>query len=87
MENFTWFLVSRMFIPLVMPVQPHNWEVFEWSPEFWQAMDPKSQASNPAAVKQSTVQSKMASPTCQVKPLTAAEQARHDADTIGVFEL
>jgi len=87
MENFTWFLVSRMFIPLVVPVQPHNWEVFEWSPEFWQQMNPQSLASNPPPVKQSKAQSKTAQPTCQVKPLTAAEQARHDADVIGVFEL
>ena len=38
MEDFTWLLVSRMFIPLVEQVQPHKWEVFEWSPELWKRM-------------------------------------------------
>jgi len=77
MEDFTWLLVSRMFIPLVEPVQPHNWEVFEWSPEFWARMDskPKGKTTHPAQ------------PVGHAKQLTATEQTCHDADAVGVFEL
>jgi phage portal protein BeeE len=80
MENFTWLLVSRMFIPLVEPVQPHNWEVFEWSPEFWARMGPQTKGKT-------THQTHPAQPVDHAKQLTATEQARHDADAIGVFEL
>ena len=34
MEDFTGLLVSKIFIPLVVPVQPHSWEVFDWSKVF-----------------------------------------------------
>jgi hypothetical protein len=80
MEDFTWLLVSRMFIPLVEPVQPHNWEVFEWSPEFWARMGskPKGKTTHPA---------QPVDHASQVKPLTATEQTCHDADAVGVFEL
>ena len=80
MEDFTWLLVSRMFIPLVEPVQIHNWEVFEWSPEFWARMGskPKGNTTHPTNPAQ---------PVGHVKQLTATEQTCQDAEAIGVFEL
>lgn len=92
MENFTWLLVSRMFIPLVEPVQPHNWEVFEWSPEFWVRMGskPKVTASKatyrPQAAKP-VLSVPPAQPVDHVKPLPTTDQAGQDEDAIGVFEL
>lgn len=93
MEDFTWLLVSRMFIPLVEPVQPHNWEVFEWSPEFWARMGSKPTPAKPTKQSNTPHQPPPVCPAqpvdhaSQVKPLTATEQACHDADAIGVFEL
>jgi hypothetical protein len=83
MEDFTWLLVSRMFIPLVEPVQPHNWEVFEWSPEFWKRMGPQPKGHLTHQVHPA----QPASNDDHVQSLTAIDQAQHDADAIGVFEL
>lgn len=95
MEDITWLLVSRIFIPLVEPVQPHHWEVFKWSPEFWVRMGPKPEGNTGKA----THQTQAAKPVLPVLPgqpvghashnqtLNATEQASHDADAIGVFEL
>ena len=89
MEHLTWLLVSRMFIPLVEPVQPHNWEVFEWSPEFWARVGAKAEGTtthqtHPAKPVLSVP---LAQPVGHVKPLLTTEQAGQDEDAIGVFEL
>ena len=92
MEDFTWLLVSRVFIPLVEPVQPHNWEVFEWSPEFWVRMGSKPkgktmQVTHPVQPVCPAQPSGHDSQASQTQPLTTNEQARQDEDAIGVFEL
>ena len=89
MENFTWLLVSRMFIPLVEPVQPHNWEVFEWSPEFWARMGahPKSNTGKATHPAKPVCPVPAAQPVDHVKPLPTTDQAGQDEDAIGVFEL
>jgi hypothetical protein len=95
MEDFTWLLVSRMFIPLIEPVQPHNWEVFEWSPEFWARMGahPKSNTGKATHQAKPALPVPAAQPvnhnghTSHAKSLTATEKAGQDEDAIGVFEL
>ena len=89
MENFTWLLVSRMFIPLVEPVQPHNWEVFEWSPEFWARMGAKPEGNTGKATHPAKPVCPVpaAQPVDHVEPLPTTDQAGQDGDDIGVFEL
>lgn len=79
MEDLTWVLVLRMFIPLVEPVQPHNWEVFEWSPEFWARMEPQP--------KGKTTPTKQGNTRQQADAANPVSLAQQDTDAIGVFEL
>ena len=89
MEHLTWLLVSRMFIPLVEPVQSHNWEVFEWSPEFWARMGAHLNSNAGKATHQAkpVLSVPLAQPVGHVKPLPTTGQAGQDEDAIGVFEL
>ena len=89
MEHLTWLLVSRMFIPLVEPVQPHHWEVFEWSPEFWERMGahPKSNAGKATHPAKPVLSVPLAQPVGHAKPLPTTGQAGQDKDAAGVFEL